>query len=266
LSAVSTYCEDGFSLQAPFDAAIVIATIMRPSLADALRSIFSQSFRGRTQIVIGIDKVVGDRGVLDAALKERPPHQAVTVLDLGYSTARPNGGLHPDPWGGALLTILSYAANSRYVAYLDDDNWLAPRHIETLLTAIAGKDWAFSLRWYVDDATRQRLCVDEWESVGPDRGVYAESFGGFVDNSCLMIHKLACEPALRLWSVPFRLPNGAFAPADRSFFEELRRRPYGATGEATSFYAIQPSDANHADRMILIRERMASANEPRAKA
>jgi hypothetical protein len=38
-------------MQEPFDAAIVMSTIMRPSLAQALRSIFRQSFRGRTQIV-----------------------------------------------------------------------------------------------------------------------------------------------------------------------------------------------------------------------
>jgi hypothetical protein len=259
LSAVANFHEPGFDLQQPFAAAIVIATIMRPSLGAALRSIFAQSFSGRTQIVIGIDKVVGDRAILADALKERPPHQAVTVIDLGYSTALPNGGLHPDPWGGALMTILSYAANSRYVAYLDDDNWLGPRHLETLLAAIDGKEWAFSLRWYVDGETRQPLCIDEWESVGPGRGVYAESFGGFVDNSCLMIDKLACEPALRLWSVPYPRQGGKHAPADRSFFDGIRRRPFAGSGEATSFYAIQPSDTNHASRMALIRERVALA-------
>jgi hypothetical protein len=260
VSTVGTFRDDGFSMQEPFDAAIVIATIMRPSLAPALRSIFRQSFRGRTQIVLGVDKVVGDRGFLDAVLQERPSHQAVTLLDLGYSTARPNGGLHPDPWGGALLTILSYVANSRNVAYLDDDNWLAPRHIETLLAAIQGKDWAFSLRWYAEDHTGRPLCIDEWESVGPDRGVYAVRFGGFVDNSCLMIDKLKCEPALRLWSRPFKLPEGGYAPADRSFFEDLRKRPYACTDEATSFYTLQASDFNHAERMALVRERLATPN------
>jgi hypothetical protein len=61
LSTVGTFRDDGFSMQQPFDAAIVIATIMRPSLGPALRSIFQQSFRGRTQIVLGIDKSVGER-------------------------------------------------------------------------------------------------------------------------------------------------------------------------------------------------------------
>jgi hypothetical protein len=257
---VGTFREDGFSMQEPFDAAIVIATIMRPSLAQALRSIFQQSFRGRTQIVLSVDKVVGDRGLLDAVLQERPPHQAVTLLDFGYSTARRNGGLYPGRSGGALRTIMSYVANSRHVAYIDDDNWLAPRHIETLLAAIQGKEWAYSLRWYAEEHTGRTLCVDEWESVGPDRGVYAAGFGGFVDPSCIMIDKLACEPALRLWSVPFLLRDGTYAPADRSFFDEIRHRPHRCTGEATSFYTIQTSDPNHAERMALVRERLAAAN------
>ena len=224
-----------------------------------MRSIFRQTFRGRTQIVLGIDKVVGDRGLLDEVLAERPAHQAITLLDLGYSTALANGGLHHDRWGGALMTILSYVANSRYVAYLDDDNWFDPRHIETLHTAIQGKDWAYSLRWYVDEATRQPLCIDAWESVGPRRGVYAESFGGFIDNSSLMIDKLACEAALRFWTVRYKLPDGkGYAPADRSFFEQIRNRPYGCTGEATSFYTMQANDFNHGARMSLIRERLAT--------
>ena len=54
MNTVGTFRDDGFSMQQPFDAAIVIATIMRPSLAPALRSIFRQSFRGRTQIVLGV--------------------------------------------------------------------------------------------------------------------------------------------------------------------------------------------------------------------
>ena len=256
MSPVATFRDDGFSMQEPFAAAVAIATIMRPSLAPALRSIFQQSVRGRTQIVLGIDKSIGDRDFLADVLKERPPDQAVTLLDLGYSTAQPNGGLHPDPWGGALLTILSYIANSRHVAYLDDDNWLAPRHLETLLAAIAGKDWAYSLRWYAEAHTGRPLCIDEWESVGPYRGVYAAQFGGFVDNSCLMIDKLKCEPALRLWSVPYKLAEGGYAPADRSFFDALRDRPHACTGEATSFYTIQASDFNHTERMALIRERL----------
>jgi len=46
--------------------------------------------------------------------------------------------------------MLVYAANSRYVGYLDDDNWIHEGYLARLRAAIEGRDWAYTLRWYVD--------------------------------------------------------------------------------------------------------------------
>lgn len=256
MSVVRNHCEPGFDLQTPFDAAVLITTIVRPTLKDALLSVFRQTHPGRIQIMLGIDKALGDRGVLEEALTYRPPNQVVTLLDPGYSTSMRHGGVHPNPWGGAIPTILGYLANSRYIAPLADDNWMHEQHLATLLAAIGGRDWAFSMRWYVDDTTRKPLCIDLWESVGPDAGVYAETFGGFVDPNCMLIDKQRCEPVLAQRTRTFMSPVGA-APSDRGVFEELRRRPWICTGQPTSYYTIQPSDANHESRMTLIRQFLA---------
>ncbi|MGE5202273.1 MAG: glycosyltransferase family 2 protein, partial [Acidobacteriota bacterium] len=122
MGPITNFHDDGFDMQRPFDAAVVIATILRPTLKDALLSVFQQNFQGRVQILVGIDKAIGDRGVLESALAHRPSHQAVTVLDPGYSTSVRHGGLHPDRWGGVLHTVMGYLANSRFLAYLADDN------------------------------------------------------------------------------------------------------------------------------------------------
>jgi len=60
----------------------------------------------------------------------------VTLLNLGYSTSVLNSGIHLASSGGALRSILTYCANSRYVAYLDDDNWWDETHQPSLLAAI----------------------------------------------------------------------------------------------------------------------------------
>ena len=142
-------------LQTPFDVGVVMATVLRPTFAQALRSVYTQRFTGRIHVLVGVDRWKGDRGTLDALVAERPANVSVTVLDLGYSTSERNGGIYTSRYGGALKTILSYAANSRYVTYLDDDNWYAPDHLATMLAAIAGKDWAFSLRHFVDERDRR---------------------------------------------------------------------------------------------------------------
>jgi hypothetical protein len=238
-------------MQQPFDAAVVMTTLLRPTLTDALMSVFRQGFRGRIHTVLGVDKPLGDRAALDAALAHRPPNHAVTFLDLGYSTSTRHGGQHLDNCGGALRTVLSYLANSRYVAYLDDDNWMHEAHLGSLRAVIGGHHWAFSMRWYCDDAARRPLCVDQWESIGPGRGVQAKEFGGWVDPNCIMIDKTLAEPVLRYWSVPMPIPGGS-VPSDRSVFDQLRRLPWICTGLPTSFYSLQPTDANYHSRMDLV--------------
>jgi hypothetical protein len=175
-----TYAD--IDLQAPMDVAVVIPTVLRPTLAPALRGIFAQRFPGRIHILIGIDTMRGDLAMIDAVCAERPPHCAVQVFWPGYSTSVRNGGLTPPGDGGALRATLTYLANSPYVAYLDDDNWWDPQHLYQLRRAMDDAEWAFALRWFVHPETRRPVCIDIWESVGPGQGIFNEHFGELPDD------------------------------------------------------------------------------------
>lgn len=246
-------------LQRQRDIAVVIPTLLRPSLVRAVESVFAQDFRGTIHVLIGVDFREGDIGAIETIRQRCPEGVTVTVLDPGYSTSKRRGGFYANWDGGALRTVLSYLANARLVAYLDDDNWWAPDHLSSLHAAIQGKGWAFSLRWYVDPDTQQPLCVDEWESVGPGRGVYAQKAGGFVDTSSLMIDKVACEPVLRLWASPLFPEAGE--GSDRSVFNGLvAGYPGAGTGRATCYYVISADDRVHHYRVAWIREKTGGAN------
>lgn len=234
--------------QLPADVAVVIPSILRPTLLHALTSVFAQDFRGRVQVLVGVDAPAGELAVVEAACARRPPNCSVWVLWPGYSTSARHGGLCLAHDGGALRCILTHLANSRHVAYLDDDNWWAPEHLRLLRVACEGRDWAFSLRWFVHPATDYPVCVDLWESVGPGQGAFAENWGGFVDPSCLMIDKLACPEVAQLWTIPLSGDASALT-ADRSVFNALRVRPVGATGKATAFYCVNPEDEMHPHRL-----------------
>jgi SAM-dependent methyltransferase len=242
------------SAPTPFDVAVVIPTVGRSTLERAVQSVFAQTLSGSIQILIGVDGWAGgDRARLAALTASAPVNRSVLIMDLGYSTAARNGGFTAAGTGGALRTILSYAAQSRLVAYLDDDNWWAPDHLSSLVHAVTGHDWAYSLRWYVEAQTSVPLCVDAWESVGPDAGVFAGRFGGFVDPSCLLIDKVACEPGLRLWCHP--LPGDSTGMStDRTVFAYLRSKRGVGTGQATAYYALSPSDINHPFRLRWIAQ------------
>ena len=251
--------------QQPFDVAAIVPTMLRPSLDVAVRSIFAQDLDGRVQIMIGIDKETGSRELLDALIADCPDNMHITVLDPGYSTSARNGGLYNVLAGGSLRTTLGYLANSRHIAFLDDDNWWAPNHLSSLLAAIQGFDWAYSLRWYVDPETHEPLCIDEWESVGPGKGIYAQTFGGFVDTNTLMIDKTACHWALPAWCVPF-INSGL--GEDRTIFDRLRRfHSVAWSNEATSYYVYRPNDRPLIDKLLAERgkEVRASAPSPAAR-
>jgi predicted SAM-dependent methyltransferase len=240
-------------IHAPFDVAVIIPTILRPSLLEAVRSIFAQDYPGRIQILIGVDKPVGDLGLLDQLIAECPSRFSITILNLGYSTSTAHGGLCTNQFGGDLRTILSFVANSDRLCYLDDDNWWAPHHISNLMEVIPGFDWAFSYRWYVDGNDDRVLCVDDFESVGPGRGIHKTKFNGFVDTNCLMLTRSRCRDVLQYWSVPLTEYGSG---EDRVVFNQLWRQHSVAWKRTPSvFYRLNSGRGTNTDREKIFKRR-----------
>ncbi len=231
---------------------IVIATVCRPSLLRAVRSIFAQSYAGPLQILIGVDKdLTGQadeiRQVLEA---ERPPDCSLLWIDPGYSTSVRHGGPHLCAFGGGLRSALTFLARHRWVMYLDDDDWLAPDHCQSIAEAMPGKDWAFAYCHYADGETSTALCPDLLESVGPGQGLYAAKFGGFVRPSGLTLDKISLAPVMALWSMAM-FPTGD--GEDRLIFSQIKDAPHACTGKATVYYSLDPHDSLHQTRLDYMR-------------
>ena len=252
---LDTYADTGVPLQAPMDAAVVITTGLRPSLADALRSVFAQNFSGRIHVLIGLDRPAGEPGAIARVCVERPANCVVQALHPGFCCSAQHGGVHPCGNGGVLRAVLTYLANSRYVAYLDEDSRWHPDHLRLLRAAIPPAEWAYTLRWFAHPESGRPVCVDRWQAVGPDRGVDAEGFGGYVDPNCLMLDKVACEHAIGWWSIP-RFEDGT--GSDRSLFAYLREYHGSAAVEQPTVYRrLDAADPDFVRR----RERIGSAHD-----
>jgi len=224
-----------------FDVAVLIRTMLRPTLAAAVQSIFAQRFGGTVQILIGIDAAQGDRSVIDPLRQQCPSRMRVDVFELPYPTSENRGGVYSNQTGGVLPVLLAYVASARHIVYLDDDNWVAPDHLDALFEAVAGFDWAFTLRWMVDAVDDRLLGVDEWESVGPGKGAFAVKAGGFVDPNCMIIDKLACHFSLP-WFALTMLDDGT--SSDRNLFRSLANgHSVGWTDKPTVYYRIRPDDS-----------------------
>jgi hypothetical protein len=250
------------SLQKPADFAVVMPTVLRPTIIDAIRSVFDQRFNGTIQTLIGIDATTSELARVEQYCRSIPDRQSILLFYPGYSTSRRHGGLHAARDGGSLRILLSYMANSQYIAYLDDDNWWSDDHLSTMHAVLsAGAEWAYALRWFVHPVSRQPICKDQWESVGPGRGY----FKGWVDPNCLAINKTACESVLRWWSIPQPNSTGMNADragmnADRNVFHILANQFRGApTNRHSVFYEITETDHMHPYRVSMIGEQRYNA-------
>ena len=242
-------------MQQPYSAAVVMPTIGRAEAVAAIKSVYAQQGLARIQLLIGVDRPGADIAQLLAALKGCPNHVTAHLFYPGYSTSVRHGGTYAARDGGALRATLTMLANTQYVAYLDDDNWWAPTHLCALRTAIEGRAWAFSLRYFVHARSRKTVCIDEWESLGPGKGAYAERFGGFVDPNCLMIDKLACWDCIALWNIPL-IGDDKGMSADRNIYNFLQHHSVpGSSGEASVYYALDENDIMHPQRLEVMGAR-----------
>ncbi len=211
-------------------------TIGRAVLGRALNSIFDQDYAGSIQVLLGVDKPCELDETVKAIIDGKPDHISVLIMQLPFSTSIRHGGVHLALDGGAIRSILSYMANSRYVAYLDDDNvWEIP-HLRLLHSAIQGRAWAFAQRKLIDEVTQQPLCIDRWDSVGPYRGRFAGQ-GGLVDPNCIMVDKTVVGAQLGQWSQT--LNGRPSVEADRCFFASIRDERFGEVSEATVQYGVR---------------------------
>ena len=235
------YFADSDPAQRPSDVGVVIPTVLRPELTRALESVYAQDLDGRIQIAIGIDKSETTLDALLARIARRPPNVSVLVLRLPYSTSSRHGGVHTARDGGALRSILTFMINSRYVAYLDDDNLYRPNHLSALLEAIKGKAWAATHRMLLDVETGAELGKDIWDSVGPGKGRIE---GGFVDPNCLMVDKVKLAEMIGAWSSrPARQTKSA--PGDRNFFRRIREAPHVVLDQASVLYYVRRTNLLH---------------------
>lgn len=256
---------DDSGMQSPFDVAVVMPTILRPTVIQAVESVFAQSPRLRIQLLLGVDAPLGPPEALPRLLQRSPNHVTSCLFYPGYSTSVRHGGVHTARDGGSLRAILTYLANSRLVAYLDDDNWWEGDHLKAMVEAMPGHDWVYSMRWFVHPVTREPIAQDIWESVGPGRGVYEQRFGGWVDPNCLMLDKIACEGAIRWWCTPLWGDEKAMS-GDRRVYDYLQRHGEpGCTNLATVYYVLDSQDVMHSKRVEVMGEAYARA-ESRVRA
>lgn len=134
-------------------------------------------------------------------------------------------------YGHRVYAACSFLVNADAIIYLDEDNWIEPTHVQTLVDQLtAGSQWAYSLRKIVDNAG-DYVCNDDCESLGK-WPVYFDSSTHHIDTSAFMIPRSVAVQAGHAWYAQWG--------ADRQFFATVARYfpNYSCTGQYTLNYRL----------------------------
>lgn len=107
--------------------------------------------------------------------------------------------------GHRIYAAGTYLAKGDFIMYLDEDNWLEPNHVESLVNTLHGKNnsYACSLR-KITDMDGNFICNDDCESLGNWESVINDFF---VDVNCFFLPKKIALQLTPLWYRRARHPE-----------------------------------------------------------
>ena len=131
---------------------VVTATTGAVHLTDAIDSVKNQTYPN-IQHLIFID---GNPDALQICKK----YNNLDVIELPYSVGADRFNGH------RMYGASAFLAQGEFICFLDEDNWLEPNHISSLMQVMkSGVRWAYSLRRIIDK-DGQFVCNDDCESLG----------------------------------------------------------------------------------------------------
>ena len=204
--------------------AVVTATTGRPSLYQAVASVQKQTHACNHYVIW--DGVEPHRDFQADVFANDTDLSGFCLYDL--ELPKPTGG--NGMMNGCILAMAAYICTEDYLCFLDDDNWMEPNHVETLVKALEEKDAAYSY------ALRNL--------VNPDGSFYAQDNGEstghagaqFVDANCYLFKRDLLLGIAPLWVKT----NGEMNVSDRYVWAAFQENkiPWAATGLYTLNYRM----------------------------
>lgn len=134
-------------------------------------------------------------------------------------------------YGHRVYAACSFLVNADIILYLDEDNWIEPTHIQSIVEAFkGGYDWVYSLR-KIYSKEGEFLCEDNCESLGK-WPVFFDKNVHHIDTSCFAIKR---DIAVRIGHAWY----GQWG-ADRQFYKALSTHfpNYVCTNQHTVCYRL----------------------------
>jgi glycosyltransferase involved in cell wall biosynthesis len=204
-----------------------LVTIITPTtgtkhLEQCVDSVANQSYKNIQHLIV-VD------GKEHRKKAEQQIHSDADVLVLPYNTG------HDQYNGHRIYGASTFLAKGAYYIFLDEDNWLEPNHVESLVNSIDNNGWAYTLRKIVDTEGNY-ICNDDCESLGNWQSILNDYF---VDVNCYMVRKDVALNFAPGWYRRARHPQEQ-PEVDRLLSGWLRQNNFKAncTGDYTVNYRV----------------------------
>lgn len=207
---------------------VITSSIGRAQLIRTINSVRQQTHPCHHYVFIN-GKKWWHTEATEQALALSEEHEGLTIFLLPEETG--DSGLGPGC--GAVFTAAPWLTNSDYIAFLNDDDFYDPEHIESLLSLTEGQhlSWAYSLRRFISPSG-EAFCDDNFDSLGFWPCLYGNGTQFLVDQSCYLLRTEIARKHGNAWSTP--------KVADRILLRDLKNAAYraGCSGRITLNYQV----------------------------
>jgi glycosyltransferase involved in cell wall biosynthesis len=197
---------------------VVTPTTGAATVRKAIESVKQQTYPHIQHLIFVDGRSEGDAVCAD--------YSGIDVISLPYpvGTDRFNGH--------RMYGASAYLSKGEFICFLDEDNWLEPNHVESLMQVMqTGVDWAYSLR-RIMNTEGTFVCNDDCESLGK----WVSCLGDhFVDVGCYFFPRALALELSPIWHRKAREPG--VMEVDRMLMRVLHEKTrYNTSGEYTLNY------------------------------
>lgn len=158
------------------------------------------------------------------------PHTHLEHLTQYIQLPHPTG--HSRYNGHRIYGACIYLVRGSYIVMLDEDDTIEPTHIEDLVKAVEGYEWAYSYRRIVD-RQHNYICNDMCESLGPKVNVLGDRLVGI--GSMLLPLKLAITYSPLMYR---KARDPGVEEVDRILTRFMLEHTHNGTGKHTMNYRM----------------------------
>lgn len=210
---------------------VITATTGADYLAKNIESVLSQTYDNVQHLVV-VDGV-HHKNKVDVILNNHSPSDLIV---LPYATGIEQYNGH------RIYGAMTYIAKGDYIIYLDEDNWIEPNHVESLVNRVKDNPKAFgcSLR-KITDMQGNFICNDDCESLGNWKSIINDYF---VDVNCFFFPKRLALQLTPIWYRRARHPEDQ-PEVDRALTSVLKTNNIECC--VTGQYTVNYRAGNRAD-------------------